>query len=270
MNAVTALTIVHVVISLAGLASGFVVLWGLLARRRLDRWTTLFLATTIATSASGFLFPVDRVTPGHVLGVISLVALAVALFARYGRQLAGGWRAAFVVSAVLAQYLNFFVLIVQLFMKMPALNSLAPTLPEAPFVTVQIVTLAAFVAIGVFAVLRFRNDAQGVADQAKHPASVNEPSVTHPTSMMSSKLGAAALFAILGSTAGVASAQYQQGFPPQYPTGYQGYGLYDHASTLEEGMANGAANLTHAAGAANLLHSQVALLRSNVAQLKVE
>jgi hypothetical protein len=156
MNAVATLTFVHVVISLVGLAAGFVVLWGLLTRQRLDRWTALFLATTIATSLTGFLFPVDHVTAGHILGVISLVLLAIAVAARYGWQLVGGWRPAYVASAVAAQYLNFFVLVVQLFLKVPALKSLAPTQTEPAFALTQLVTLAAFVALGVAAVRRFR------------------------------------------------------------------------------------------------------------------
>ena len=87
--AVATLTIVHVLISLVGLAAGFVVLWGLVTNRRFDGWTALFLSTTIATSATGFLFPVDHVTPGHILGVLSLIALAVAVVARYRRRLLG-------------------------------------------------------------------------------------------------------------------------------------------------------------------------------------
>lgn len=151
MNAVATLTFVHVVISLAGLVSGFVVIWGLLDRKRLERWTALFLATTIATSLTGFLFPVDHITPAHVFGVISLVLLTVAVVALYGRQLIGRWRAAYVVSAIAAQYLNFFVLIVQLFLKVPALKALAPTQTEPAFAITQLVTLAVFLTFGVAA-----------------------------------------------------------------------------------------------------------------------
>ncbi len=153
--AVTILTVVHVIISLIGLAAGFTVLRGLLSNR-LERWTTLFLAATIATSASGFLFPADRVTPAHVLGVISLVVLAVAVFALYQRRLAGLWGPAYVVSAVTAQYLNFFVLIVQLFLKVPSLKALAPTQTEPAFAVAQLATLLAFVVAGTIAVVRFR------------------------------------------------------------------------------------------------------------------
>ncbi len=154
--AVATLTVVHVLLSLAGIAAGFVVLWGLVTSRRLEGWTALFLATTIVTSASGFLFPVDRITPAHVFGIISLAALGVAVVARYQRHLAASWRVAYVLSAVAAQYLNFFVLIVQLFLKVPALKALAPTQTEPAFAVSQLLALLFFVGVGVLAVIRFR------------------------------------------------------------------------------------------------------------------
>lgn len=160
MNAVALLTFVHVLQSLVGLGAGFVVIWGLINGQRRERWTRLFLATTIATSASGFLFPVDHVTPAHVLGVISLVLLSVALFARYQRHLAHSWRAVYVVAAVAAQYLNFFVLVVQLFLKVPELHALAPTQSEPAFAIAQIVTLAVFIGLGIVATLRFVGEAK--------------------------------------------------------------------------------------------------------------
>jgi hypothetical protein len=171
MNAIAILTFVHVLLSLVGLGAGFVVLWGLLNRQRLDSWTALFLATTIATSASGFLFPVNHVTPGHVLGVISLVVLSVAVIARYQGRLAGWWRGTYVVSAVTAQYLNFFVLIVQLFLKVPVLKALAPTQSEPVFVVTQLITLAVFIGLALAAALRFR---QGTAIWSSHRASVED------------------------------------------------------------------------------------------------
>jgi len=155
--ALTTLTIVHVLISLVGLGSGFIVLWGLMNTKRLERWTALFLVMTIATSVTGFFFPAHRVTPGHVIGVLSIIVLGVAVFARYQRQLAGNWRSAYVLSAVTAQYLNFFVLVVQLFLKVPALKALAPTQTEPVFAVVQLVTLAAFVVAGAFAAVRFQS-----------------------------------------------------------------------------------------------------------------
>jgi hypothetical protein len=151
-----AYTLIHVAISLIGIWSGFVVLAGMLQGRRLDGWTKIFLWTTILTSVTGFGFPATHVTPGHVIGVISLVLLAVAVVARYRRQLAGGWRPTYVICALLAQYLNFFVLVVQSFMKVPALHALAPTQSEPPFAVTQIVVLAIFVVLIVLAVKRFR------------------------------------------------------------------------------------------------------------------
>src|ERR1700687_4011423 len=108
-------TRLHVAISLVAIASGFVVVFGMLAGRRLALWTALFLSTTVLTSVTGFGFPFDHVTPGHVLGVISLVVLAVAILAPYALRLAGAWRWIYVVSAVIALYFIVFVLIVQAF-----------------------------------------------------------------------------------------------------------------------------------------------------------
>jgi hypothetical protein len=160
--ALTLLTLVHVAISLVGIASGFVVLYGFLTSPRLSRWTGTFLATTVATSVTGFLFPVDHVTPGHIIGVLSLVVLGVALYARYARHLTGVWNAAFVVGSVVSQYLNFFVLVAQLFMKVAVLKELAPTQSELPFVATQLLVLAGFVAAGVVAVRRFGRRSQPV------------------------------------------------------------------------------------------------------------
>src|SRR3989475_7890362 len=102
-------TLVHVVLSLVGIASGLVVVFGLLGGKRLDGWTALFLVTTVLTSVTGFLFPFHKFLPSHGVGIVSLVVLAMAIFARYVRQLAGGWRRGYVVSAVIALYLNVFV-----------------------------------------------------------------------------------------------------------------------------------------------------------------
>jgi hypothetical protein len=148
-------TLVHVVVSLAGIASGFVVMLGLLTGKRLDGWTAAFLATTVATSVTGFGFPFDHVLPSHVVGVISLVVLAVAILARYGGHLAVAWRWIYVVGAVVALYLNVFVLIVQAFLKVPALKALAPTQSEPPFLVAQLVVMALFLVLGTLAVKRF-------------------------------------------------------------------------------------------------------------------
>jgi hypothetical protein len=150
------LTFVHVVISLLGIGSGFVVMFGLLKGKRLDGWTALFLATTVATSVTGFFFPFKQFTPAHGVGVVSLVALTAAILARYGRRLVGHWRWVYMVSAVLSLYLNVFVAIVQAFQKITALKALAPTQSELPFLLAQFVALALFVALGIISTIRFR------------------------------------------------------------------------------------------------------------------
>jgi hypothetical protein len=149
-------TLVHVVISVIALLSGFVVVCGFVTARRLDNWTAVFLATTIATSATGFGFSVDRLLPSHVVGLISLVLLAVASYARYSRRMAGLWRPTFVVAAVVALYLNVFVLIVQSFLRVPALTAMAPTQSEPPFVIAQVTALLVFLVLGVLSVRGFR------------------------------------------------------------------------------------------------------------------
>lgn len=154
----SAFTKLHVVISLIGILSGLVVMFGLLVRQKLNRWTALFLISTLATSATGFFFPFHGVTPAIIVGIISLVLLAVAILARYARHLAGHWRWIYVVSAMIALYLNVFVLVVQLFQKVPALKALAPTQSEPPFAVTQLVVLALFVLLTIFAVIRFRGE----------------------------------------------------------------------------------------------------------------
>ena len=154
----TTYTFVHVVISLVGIVSGLVVLLGLLAANRLNGWTVLFLVTTVATCLTGFGFPFVQLLPSHIVGIITLVALAAAIFARYGRRLAGAWRWIYVLGAVVALYLNVFVLIVQAFMKVPGLNALAPTQSEPPFLVTQVVVLVIFILLGIVAALRFRNE----------------------------------------------------------------------------------------------------------------
>jgi hypothetical protein len=126
-------TQIHVVISLVGIASGLVVMLGLLTAKRFDRSTALFLASTVATSVTGFLFPFHGFTPAIGFGIISMVLLAFAIFARYARRLAGAWRRIYVVTAMIALYLNIFVLIVQLFQNVPSIKALAPTQTEPPF-----------------------------------------------------------------------------------------------------------------------------------------
>jgi hypothetical protein len=149
-------TLVHVLISLVAIASGFVVLFGMLSGKRLDTWTALFLATTVATSVTGFGFPVDQLLPSHKVGIISLVVLALAIAARYFFHLAGAWRRVYVITAVIALYLNTFVGVVQAFLKVPALNALAPTQAEPPFAIAQGVVLLLFIGLGTLAAKRFR------------------------------------------------------------------------------------------------------------------
>jgi hypothetical protein len=147
-------TIIHVIISLIGIFSGFVVLFGLLSAHRLAGWTALFLATTVLTSATGFLFH-SPFGPAHVVGIISLVVLAVALFALYGSHLAGAWRWIYVVTALVALYLNVFVGVTQAFQKLSFLQPLAPTQSEPPFIIAQVVVVAIFVVLGFLSIRSF-------------------------------------------------------------------------------------------------------------------
>lgn len=149
-------TQIHVAISLIAIASGLVVMFGLLTRNRLDRWTALFLLTTVLTSVTGFFFPFHGFTPALGVGIISMLVLAVAIFARYGRHLTGAWRWIYVITAMVALYLNVFVLIVQSFQKIPLLKALAPTQSEPPFLSSQLFTLLLFVVLSIVAALRFR------------------------------------------------------------------------------------------------------------------
>src|SRR5213076_1010453 len=142
-------TLIHVGISLIGILSGLVILLGMLMGKRFNGWTALFLSTTVLTSVTGFFFPFHGVTPAIVVGVISLVVLAVAAFARYARNLAGAWRKTYVVTALFALYANVFVLIVQAFQKIPALKEIAPTQNDPPFKFTQLAVLIAFIALGI-------------------------------------------------------------------------------------------------------------------------
>ena len=149
-------TFVHVVISLVGIMTGFIVVAVMLQNGPIAGWNGFFLVTTILTSVTGFFFPVKGLLPSHIVGIISLVVLAVALFAYYGRRLMGSWRAAYVVSAIAALWLNVFVGIVQSFGKFTYLHNFAPNGSEPPFVVVQGVVLILFVVTGFLAVRRYR------------------------------------------------------------------------------------------------------------------
>jgi uncharacterized membrane protein SirB2 len=158
-------TSVHVIISLIGIASGFVVLFGFLNANRSHAWTVLFLTTTVLTSVSGFFFPTATILPSQIVGVISLIAMAMAIFALYRSHLAGAWRWVYVASAVFALYLNVFVGVVQSFQKLAFLKPLAPTQSEAPFLIAQLVVMGLFVLLGVLAVKRFHPE---MAARARH------------------------------------------------------------------------------------------------------
>jgi hypothetical protein len=156
-------TTVHVVLSLVGIGSGLVVMLGLLTGRDRPGWTLLFLATTVATSVTGFGFPFDHLLPSHKVGIISLVVLAVAIMARYALHLAGAWRRVYVICAAVALYLNVFVGVVQAFQKVPALTALAPKQTELPFVVTQLVVLVLFIVLTIAAAKRFRGEAVRMA-----------------------------------------------------------------------------------------------------------
>ena len=160
-----AYTVLHVLISFVAIASGVVVMRGLLTNRRMDGMTAFFLITTALTSITGLLFPFHGVTPAIRLSVIALIVLAIAIVARYPLHLA--WRKTYVIAAVASLYFNFFVLVVQSFEKVPALHALAPTQKEAPFAIVQVVVLLIFVGLTVLAVERFRPERQGEVRSAK-------------------------------------------------------------------------------------------------------
>ena len=166
----------HVGVSLIGIGSGFVVIYGLLTARRFDGWTAVFLATTILTSVTGFLFPATHFTPGHAVGILSLLVLGPALWARYRERMVGRWRSAYIICSIVAQYFNFVVLIIQLFAKAPALHELAPTQSELPFVGTQLVVLAAFIGVAIASVIRFRDPS---ANASQPPVGLG--AVTHLT-----------------------------------------------------------------------------------------
>jgi hypothetical protein len=156
-------TLFHVVLSLAGIGAGFIVMFGLLAGNRLDGWTAIFIAASMATSVTGFLFPFEKLLPSHLLGLLSLLVLVVAIWARCWFQMAGVWRWIYVVSAATALYLNVFVAIVQAFRRVPALKAMAPTQTEPPFVIAQLLNLGIFVVLTILAGKRFRVDRRWTA-----------------------------------------------------------------------------------------------------------
>jgi hypothetical protein len=151
---------IHVAISLIGIVSGFVVLYGLLTGQRLGGWTALFLATTVLTSVTGFPLPPFGFDPPRAIGVTSLVLLALAIAALYVFHLVGAWRWIYIGSAVVALYFNVFVGVVQSFQKLPFLHALAPTQSELPFVVTQLAVLTIFIVLGILALIRFHPEAR--------------------------------------------------------------------------------------------------------------
>ena len=152
---------VHVIISLIGIVAGIIVMFGMLGSNRMPGLTAIFLLFTILTSATGFLIPPllsDKLLPSHIIGALSLVLLAVACFALYGQKLSGRWRLIYVLTALISLYLNVFVLVIQSFLKLPALHALAPSVPpsEPPFAIVQGIVLVFFVIVIVGAIRRYR------------------------------------------------------------------------------------------------------------------
>jgi hypothetical protein len=152
---VSTFTFVHTALSLVGIVAGLVVMFGMLKAKRLEGWTALFLITTVLTSVTGFFFPSNQILPSHVVGVLSLIVLVFALAGLYVYRLSGSWRWIYVVSAVLALYLNCFVGVVQAFLKVPFLNALAPTQKEFPFLIAQGAVLLIFVFLSFKAVRSF-------------------------------------------------------------------------------------------------------------------
>jgi hypothetical protein len=152
----TPLTFFHVLLSLIGIAAGILVLFGMFASNRLPALTATFLVTTILTSVTGFVFfPFDHLLPSHIVGIISLVALALSVIALYVLKLAGAWRWIYVGTAVFSLYLNVFVLVAQAFQKVPSLHALAPTQAEPPFAIAQGIVLVIFIVLGIVAVRKF-------------------------------------------------------------------------------------------------------------------
>src|SRR5229473_3776535 len=151
-------TLVHVIISLIGIVAGIIVMFGLLGSNRMTGLTAIFLLFTILTSATGFLFPFDKLLPSHIIGILSLVLLAIACIALYGMKLSGAWRWIYVLTAMISLYLNVFVLVIQSFLKVGPLHALAPSVPpsEPPFAVVEGIVLLFFVIVIIGAVRRFR------------------------------------------------------------------------------------------------------------------
>jgi len=156
-------TLIHVIISLIGIVAGLIVLFGMFGSHRLPGWTALFLLTTVLTSVTGVFFPATTLTPAGIFGIISLVVLVAALIALYVFHLRGAWRWIYAGGAVIALYLNCFVLVVQSFLKIPFLHPLAPTASEPPFLVAEGILFAIFVALGLTALIKFHPERHAAA-----------------------------------------------------------------------------------------------------------
>jgi hypothetical protein len=159
MTGIQVYTLLHVAISVIGIFTGLIVVFGMLTGKMLDGMTGIFLASTLLTDITGFLFPYHGFLPSYGVGIIDTVLLLAAIYARYSQKLAGGWRRTYAITAALALYLNVFVLVAQLFMKVPSLHVLAPTGTEPAFKISQAVVLTVFLVLTVASAIRFREAA---------------------------------------------------------------------------------------------------------------
>src|SRR5436309_1864079 len=157
-------TVIHTLISLIAIFTGLIVLFRMIGGERLDGWTKWFLSTAVATTITGFFFPFHGFTPAIGLGIISLPFLALTIFARYPKYLAGAWRWIYVIGAVICLYFNLFVLVVQAFEKIRALHALAPTQTEAPFKLTQLVVLVVSALFAIVAAIRFHPEPRVVTN----------------------------------------------------------------------------------------------------------
>lgn len=155
-------TIVHTLISLIAISTGLIIVFGMIGSKRLDVSTKWFLITAVLTTVTGFFFPFHGVTPAIILGIITVPVLATTIYARYSRQLVGTWRWIYVIGAVMSLYFNLFVLVVQLFEKVPALRAIAPTQTESPFKLTQLAVLIVSILLGIVAVVRFHPEPRRV------------------------------------------------------------------------------------------------------------
>ena len=152
------LTLLHALVSLVGLLTGLVVLLALVAGRNPEDWASWFLSTTLLATVTGFFFRHEQVTLSELIGIVSLAALVLGIYALYGRGLAGSWRGIYVVAATLVLYLNVFILVVQAFEKISVLHAIAPGIPPtgSTFIMTQLAVLAVFLLAGWRAYLAFK------------------------------------------------------------------------------------------------------------------